>query len=57
MRLGIDSHAVPATVADGADGFESIKVKHQDLPAARDIEFAAVVVGVNIIDAARAHRL
>jgi hypothetical protein len=57
MSLGIDRHAVSSALFHLTDGFKGIEIKDQNLIAARNIKPAAVVVGIDIINAASAHGL
>ena len=48
---------MPAGVGDGTDGFERVQVKDENLTPARNIDSAAVIVGINIVNPAGAHEL
>ena len=52
VGLGVNRDATSLGVGNGADRLERVQVKHQNLAAARNIEAAAVVVRIDIINPA-----
>ena len=57
MGLGVDCHAARARIGNGADRMQRVEVEDQDLWAARNIEAALIIVGIDIIDGTDAHDL
>ena len=57
MRLGVNRHAVAADVGDGTDVFVAVQIKDESVCAAGDINATAIIVGIDIINAAVAHEL
>ena len=55
--LGVDCGAARPSISDRANRLERVEVKDQDLVAAGNIEAAAIVVRINIVDSACAHDL
>ena len=53
----IDSDTARSRIRNGARRFEGFEVKDQDFTAAGNIEAAAIVVGINVVDSTGAHSL
>ena len=57
MRSGVNGHAATVDVGDGADVFVRVQIEYKRRTAAWDIDAPAIVVGIDIINAAVAHEL